>query len=71
MSRRWLVNVRNAFQFSRFLEEAKVQLASCLLKDRAREWWGEVRHALGGEAIESMTWENFVTRFRAEIPHVI
>ena len=46
-SSRWLADVANAFRTSRCPEGDKVRLASCLLKDRARDWWEEIGHALG------------------------
>ena len=54
----------NAFRTSFCPEGLKIRFASCLLKDRARDWWEEVDLALGGEALEMMTWDEFVTRFR-------
>ena len=62
-SSRWLADVANAFRTSRCPKGDKVRLASCLLKDRARDWWDEVGHAAGGDAIDSMTWSDFSTRF--------
>ena len=38
-SRWWIADIGNAFWSSLFLEEVKVRLASCLLKDRAHDWW--------------------------------
>ena len=64
-SRRWLAGMANAFKMSFYLEGSKVIFASSLMKDRARDWWEEVGIALGGEALEMMTWDEFVTRFRA------
>lgn len=49
----------------------KVIFAFCLLKDRARDWWDEVYHTLGSEAVETMTWEDFVMRYRDEFTLVI
>ena len=54
-SRRWLADVSNAFRTSNCPDGANVRLASCLLKDRARDWWEEIGHALGGEVIDSMS----------------
>ena len=36
-SRHWLADVANAYHTSSCIKEAKVRLASCLLKDRARD----------------------------------
>ena len=71
ISRRWLAEVGNIFQSSLCHEEAKVRIASCLLKDKDRDWWEEVGHALGGEAIKLMTLEDFMARFLAEFSLVI
>ena len=70
-SRHWLVDVVNAFRASSCPDGTNVRLSSCLLKDISRYWWEEVVHALGGKAIESMTWEDFVTRFWSEFAPVI
>lgn len=37
---------------------------ACLMRDRARDWWED--HTLGVEAIEVMTWADFVTMFWEE-----
>ena len=37
-SRQWLVDVANTFPTSNCPDGAKVRLASCLQKDRARDW---------------------------------
>ena len=71
-STRWLADVANAFRTSRCPEGDKVRLASCLLKDRARDWWEEVGHTIGDDAaLDAMTWADFSTRFRAEFAPVI
>ena len=49
----------------------KVRLASCLLKDKEQDWWEEVGHAVGDDAIDVMSWDDFSTRFRAEFAQVI
>ena len=71
VSRRWLVDVRKAFQYNLFPEEAKVRLASCFLKDINQDWWEEVGHTLGSVVIELMIWEDFVIRFQAEFAPMI
>ena len=55
MIRHWLTDVRNAFRSSLGNKETKVRLASIHLKDKARDWWEEVGHALGGDVIDLMT----------------
>ena len=70
-SRRWLADVAYAFHISSYPDGAKVRLASYLLKNRAQDYWEEVGHALGGELIESMSWEDFVMIFQAEFSPVI
>mgnify|MGYP001556820852 CR=1 FL=1 len=37
----------------------------------AHDWWEEVDFSLGGKAIESMTWDEFVTQFSAEFAPTI
>ena len=71
-STRWLADVANAFRMSRCPKGDKVRLASSLLKDRARDWWEEVGHAIGDDAtLDAMTWADFTTRFRVEFAPVI
>ena len=60
---RWLVDVANAFCISSCPNGTKVRLSSCVLKDRARDWWEEVGRSVGDEAVDLMTWDDFVTRF--------
>ena len=60
-SRRWLAFMVNAFQMRFYPEGSKVRFDSCLLQDRARDWLKEVYFSLGGEAIKTMTWDEFVT----------
>ncbi|CAH1431387.1 unnamed protein product [Lactuca virosa] len=71
-STRWLADVANAFCTSRCPEGDKVRLASCLLKGRAHDWWEEVGHAIGDDTtLDTMTWADLTTRFRAEFAPVI
>ena len=51
----WLADIRNAFQTSFYPKGSKVKFASCLLKDRAHNWWEDVDHAFGGEVVDSMS----------------
>lgn len=39
---------------------------TCLLRDRARDCWEEVGHALGAEVAVANTWKDFVTKFRSK-----
>ena len=61
----------NAFWTSFCPRGSKARFASYLLKDRAYDWWEEVDHALGGESIIMMTWDDFVIIFMADFPPVI
>ena len=63
ISRHWLLDVANAFHTSNCHDRENVRLASYIVKDRARDWWGEVGRAIGDEVVDSMTWDDFVTRF--------
>lgn len=47
-------------------EEAKFRFATCILCDRVNDWWCKVIHSLESDAIESMSWEDFFTRFKRE-----
>ena len=49
----------------------KVRLASCLLKDMARDWWEEVGHVVGVDVVDVMTWDDLSTRFRSKFTPVI
>ena len=44
----------------------KVGFASCMLKDRARDWWGEVTSQVGADGLAEMTWTYFVRSFNLE-----
>lgn len=41
------------------------------MKDKACDWWEEVDHELGGEAVETVTWEDFMMRFKVEFSLLI
>ena len=62
-SRIWLADVANTFCTSSCPKGANVRLASCLVKDRARDSWEEVGRSLIDEAVDSITWDDFVNRF--------
>ena len=71
-STKWLVDVANAFHTSKCPKGDMVRPASCLLMDRAHDWWEEVRHAISDDAaLDAMTWIDFLARFRAEFAPVI
>lgn len=44
----------NAFQTSFCAEGSKVRFGSCLLKDKAHDWWEDVDHTLGCVVVETM-----------------
>lgn len=50
---------------------SKVRFATRCLREKAWDCWEEVGYALGAPTIESMTWSDFVTIFRAEFASVI
>ena len=52
-------------------EEANFRHASCILKDRARDWWEEVGSELGDDVVDAMSWDDFSTRFQAAFAPVI
>ena len=67
-----MADVANAVRTSRCPKGDKVILASYLLKDRARDWWEKIGHALGDDAaLDAMTCSDFSARFRAEFAPVI
>ena len=41
ISRSWVVDIENAQHTSSCPDAEKVGFASCMLRDRARDWWGE------------------------------
>ena len=64
VSRKWIVDMTNAFRTSFFPEGSKVWHVAGCLRERARDWWESVGDSLGASAIEAMTWSEFVARFR-------
>ena len=61
----------NTFRTSFWPEEAKVRYASCLLKDQARDWWEKIGSDLGYDVVIVMSWDDFSTKFRAQLALVI
>lgn len=49
-----------------FWEEENVGFASCLLRDRAHDWWDKVGRAVRTATLAITTWVEFVTRFQRE-----
>mgnify|MGYP001606740754 CR=1 FL=1 len=41
------------------------------MKDRERDWWEEVGHDIGDEPIDTITRDDFTTRFSVEFAFVI
>ncbi|XP_023737006.1 uncharacterized protein LOC111884940 [Lactuca sativa] len=66
VSRRWVADIENAQRTSYCPDVAKVGFASCMLRDRARDWWGEVTKQVGSTGVAEMTWVTFVWRFDLE-----
>ena len=66
VSRRWVADIENAQRTSSCPEEAKVGFASCMLRDRARDWWGEITSQVGAAGVADMSWAEFVRRFDQE-----
>ena len=60
MSRRWVADIENAQRTSSCREEAKVGSASYMLRDRARDWWGEITSQVGAAGVADMWWAEFV-----------
>ena len=50
----WLTYMDKAFRMSFSPKEAKVRYVSCLLKDRAQDWWEEVNSELGDEVVDAI-----------------
>lgn len=67
----WILDIDNDQQTCFFPKGLKVGFMSCLLRDRARNWWGEISHTLRVEAVRAMTQTNFVTRFMADFAPAI
>ena len=44
---------------------------SCLLKDRAWDWWEEVNRVVGTDRVIVMAWDDFVQRFQREFAPAI
>ncbi|XP_052621696.1 uncharacterized protein LOC128127284 [Lactuca sativa] len=66
VSRMWLAYMAKTFRTNFFPEEAKVRYFSFQLMDRARDWWEEIGSKLGDDAVDAMSWDDILTRFRAE-----
>lgn len=66
MKLHWIADMESTFHAIFCLMETKVRFATCIMRDRARDWWFEVVQNLQQGAIESMTWEYFVTIFKRE-----
>ena len=54
-SHRWIANMENAQRLSFCPEPTKVGFASCLLRDRAWDYWEEATRAVGMVAVTEMT----------------
>lgn len=63
--------MEDAHQTRFFPKGEKVGFASYLLRDRARDQWEEFGHALGTDAVVSMSWVEFLTRFHEEFAPII
>ena len=59
------------FRTSFYPKGSKVKFASYLLVDRAHNWLEEVNFALIGEAVETMSWDEFFMRFTADFMPMI
>ena len=47
-------------------------MTSCLLKDRAHDWWEEVGRAIRDDTVlDAITWIDFPARFGVEFAPVI
>ena len=44
---------------------------SCLLRDRAQDWWEEVGRALATKEMVAISWKEFVMRFHEEFTPAI
>ena len=58
--------MEDAQRTSSFPKVEKVQFDLCMLRDRARDWWGEVTSQVGAAGVAEMTWVEFVRRFDLE-----
>lgn len=71
MSMRWIYDVESTFLASFFPTKAKVRFETCMLCDGAGDWWCDIIESIEPGAIEFMTWEDFVTRFKKEFVRTI
>ena len=60
VSRPWVADIDNSQHTSSCPDAAKVGFSSCMLRDRARDWWGEVTSQVGAAGVAEMTWAEFV-----------
>ena len=49
-----------------FPDGEKLGFTSCLLRNRARDWWAEVTRYVGTVMVVEMTWVEFVQKFQRE-----
>lgn len=66
VSMHWVGNVECAFRASFCPVEAKVMFTTCIMRDIARDRWCEFVQPLELFVVESMSWEDFVIRFKRE-----
>ena len=66
VSRRWVADIENIQHTISCPDAAKVGFASCMLRDKARDWWGKVTSQVGAAGVAEMTWAEFVRRFDLE-----
>ncbi|CAH1450199.1 unnamed protein product [Lactuca virosa] len=67
----WITDVESAFLANICPPEAKINFSACLLRDGLTDWWRVVCRVLEPDADESITWEDFISRFRKEFGPII
>lgn len=58
-----MADTDNAQRTSFFPKVENVGFTSCMLRDRARDWWEEVIHTVGTTRLVELNWAEFVRRF--------
>lgn len=69
--RHWIANMENTQRTIFFPDGAKVGFASCISRDKARDWWEEVTRAVGTKVVAVITREKFIQRFWREFSPAI
>ncbi|KAJ9544312.1 hypothetical protein OSB04_024019 [Centaurea solstitialis] len=63
---RWIKEIKMVFETCRSAAEDKVVFARSMLKADALHWWNVETEGRGTEAVRTLSWKSFVTKFRSQ-----